>query len=620
MRVKCKILGCFSLFLVGIMLVSILPLPMVRAETIATAENVALEVASEVTDPIFTAASETETSVDVSTTTPDSLGTTEVSEQTESSLGTTVVTTGESSTTPTTEPTSIFDPADYSSFRTYRGVPINILRRKGRSQNLTTWQRLGDTYTASNGIKVSGARFGIDVSVHQGVIDWAQVKSSNLVEFAIIRAGFAEDKAKYDDSQFLNNVRGCKENGIPFGVYLYSYAADEKIAESEADHVLRLLRTAGLSPADLDYPVFYDVENEENGYPVGHDENDNKVPISNEMIERLFLAFCNKVEAAGYQAGVYSNTNWLTNFQNGPLYDRWPKWVAQYYDHLTYQGTYRLWQCDSNSQIPGIKGPVDVNFDFANKPSSSSAASTTATTTATTTDVPTINSKEPAAVGWHKDEQGWRYIRSDRTFPRAKWEHINDKWYHFDREGYMQKGWLHIGDNWYYLYSGGAMATGWVKSGKSWFFLNTDGAMATGWLKSYNKWYYLLQNGAMDTGWIKDGKDWYYATKSGAIVTNGWSQINGRWYFFHPSGRMKTGWLKSGENWYYLRSSGEMATGWVKSGTSWYYLDSQGLMQRGWLQLSDGWYYLSTSGAMCTGTQTIGEKNYTFSDSGVLLH
>ena len=81
---------------------------------------------------------------------------------------------------------------------------------------------------------------GIDVSYAQGRIDWAKLKGK--IGFAIIRCGFGGDFTNQDDSQWLNNVNGCIENGIPFGVYLYSYATTPEKARSEAEHVLRLIK------------------------------------------------------------------------------------------------------------------------------------------------------------------------------------------------------------------------------------------------------------------------------------------------------------------------------------------------------------------------------------------
>lgn len=81
---------------------------------------------------------------------------------------------------------------------------------------------------------------GIDVSYSQGIINWGKVKGN--VDFAIIRCGYGNDTPSQDDKQFLANVKGCEDNGIPWGTYLYSYATNLDEAESEVKHVLRLLK------------------------------------------------------------------------------------------------------------------------------------------------------------------------------------------------------------------------------------------------------------------------------------------------------------------------------------------------------------------------------------------
>ena len=89
----------------------------------------------------------------------------------------------------------------------------------------------------------SGYLKGIDVSEHNGNIDWAKVKASG-VNFAIIRCGYGSDYTYQDDKKWLQNVKGCKAAGIPFGVYLYSYAKNTTMAASEAQHVIRCLNNA----------------------------------------------------------------------------------------------------------------------------------------------------------------------------------------------------------------------------------------------------------------------------------------------------------------------------------------------------------------------------------------
>ena len=203
-------------------------------------------------------------------------------------------------------------------------------------------------YTGTNAYK------GIDVSYHNGNIDWAKVKASG-VDYAIIRCGYGMDQRDQDDEKWLENVQGCIENNIPFGVYLYSYATNTSRASSEADHVLRLLREAGLDPSDVSYPVYFDMED---------------VSTLNSDHAAIATTFCNKIEAAGYVAGVYSSTSWFNDRLTDPCFSNWTKWVAQWnasigltYDGLSdFSSGNGMWQFSDYGSVPGISGAVDLNY------------------------------------------------------------------------------------------------------------------------------------------------------------------------------------------------------------------------------------------------------------------
>ena len=91
---------------------------------------------------------------------------------------------------------------------------------------------------SSNGTPIPGAtKKGIDVSVHNGKIDWQKVKNDGI-DFAIIRCGYGQNMTSQDDAYWEYNVSECERLGIPYGVYLYSYANTLAKAKSEAQHVL----------------------------------------------------------------------------------------------------------------------------------------------------------------------------------------------------------------------------------------------------------------------------------------------------------------------------------------------------------------------------------------------
>ena len=446
-----------------------------------------------------------------------------------------------------------------------------------------TWWKSGGTYCGSNGTTVWGAKgFGVDVSTHQGPIDWSKVKSSG-VTFAIIRCGYGSDYAKQDDNQFLANVRGCQKYGIPFGVYLYSYAENTSMARSEASHVLRLLDAAGLSPVDLSYPVYYDLE-----------EGGSSPNISNNQLLSNTKAFCSAISAAGFTPGVYANTNWWTHYLTSSEYDKWPRWVAQYNWQCTYGKHYDVWQADSQSSISGITGVVDVNFDFTG---------------------PLVHGDQ-----WVYSNGSWWYRYKDGSYPKNGWAQIDGEWYYFDSSGWVQTGWVRSGGSWYYLSSSGAMTTGWQYVGGAWYYLEPgSGKMATGLKKVGGATYHLESSGAMTTGWALDGGKWYWSDSSGALET-GWLSAGGSWYWLDKSTfQMATGWQQVDGKWYYLTGSGAMATGWLRSGGTWYYLDGSGAMAEGWKYVGGAWYYLEpVSGKMATGLKKVGGATYHLASSGAM--
>ena len=182
---------------------------------------------------------------------------------------------------------------------------------------------------------------GIDVSEHQGKINWEKVKADGI-DFAIIRCGYGTNSTSQDDDWFLYNATECERLGIPYGVYLYSYATNVARAQSEAEHVLRLLDGRTLS-----YPVYFDMED---ASTIGCD------------LAGIAKKFCGIIEAAGYPVGVYANLNWWNNYLTDPCFSRWHRWVAQYNSSCQYTGTYAMWQYTSSGSVNGISGRVDMNY------------------------------------------------------------------------------------------------------------------------------------------------------------------------------------------------------------------------------------------------------------------
>ena len=192
---------------------------------------------------------------------------------------------------------------------------------------------------------------GIDVSEFQGKIDWEKVKNDGI-EFAILRCGYGMDFSNQDDVEYERNANECERLGIPYGVYLMSYANTVEEARSEAEHVLRLIEGRKISLG-----VWHDIE-----------DNDTSGAINKETLTNIINTFCNTIKNAGYKVGVYASLNWLENKIEKTIKDNYDIWVAQYYSKCEYEGKYIMWQHTSSGKVNGISTNVDMNILYEDLP------------------------------------------------------------------------------------------------------------------------------------------------------------------------------------------------------------------------------------------------------------
>lgn len=205
----------------------------------------------------------------------------------------------------------------------------------------------------------------IDVSKHNGVINWAKVATAGIAG-AILRVGYGSDIKSQDDSAFKRNADACKKHNIPFGVYLYSYAKSDAQIESEVKHILRLIKGY-----KLQLPVYIDLE--EPGTEKHAKANANK-----------FIELINKTE---YTAGVYASESWFKTYLKD-IKTAW-RWVAKYGSNNGKPGTkpavnkIDMWQYTSRGKIAGIAGFVDESILYNDliKTKSSSRTKTAGATT-----------------------------------------------------------------------------------------------------------------------------------------------------------------------------------------------------------------------------------------------
>lgn len=192
---------------------------------------------------------------------------------------------------------------------------------------------------------------GIDVSKHNGVIDWAKVKKSGDVDFAVIRAGYGK-LISQKDAMFEKNYAGCKKNGIPCGVYWYSYAHSVAEIQQEARVFLEAIKGK-----QFEFPVYLDFEEE------------SQFKLGKAMCCAMANAFLEILENAGYFAGLYCSTYYLNQYFDDSVKDRYSIWLAHVnVQKPTYAKPYDMWQYSWKGRIDGISGDVDCNYCYKDFP------------------------------------------------------------------------------------------------------------------------------------------------------------------------------------------------------------------------------------------------------------
>lgn len=194
---------------------------------------------------------------------------------------------------------------------------------------------------------------GIDVSHHQGTIDWKKVKAAG-VEFAMLRACYGWDNDKQIDGQLQANVKGCEAAGVPYGLYHYSYAMTAEDGAKEAAFFLRVIR--GMKPL---YPVAFDFE----------EAGQLKLPLPEQ--KAIIDAFISTVKAAGYYVILYMSASPMER-----LLQAYPDWFSKmdcWVAHVgaskpKFSGKYGIWQYSWEGKIEGINGPVDMNTAYQDYP------------------------------------------------------------------------------------------------------------------------------------------------------------------------------------------------------------------------------------------------------------
>ena len=196
---------------------------------------------------------------------------------------------------------------------------------------------------------------GIDVSSHQGEIDWRAVKASGI-DFAIIRVGYRGwgTGRIVTDTYFERNIQEAARNGVDIGLYFYSQAINTNEAREEARYAINVATKYNI---DIKFPIVIDSEKSSEGR--GRADN-----LSRETRTTVVKAFCDEVRNLGHTPMIYASKNWFYNNLNIQSLSQYEVWLAHYTTSTDYKYPYNIWQYTSSGSVAGINGNVDMNICY----------------------------------------------------------------------------------------------------------------------------------------------------------------------------------------------------------------------------------------------------------------
>lgn len=518
------------------------------------------------------------------------------------------------------------------------------------------------------------ARLVIDVSGWQPNINWQEVKDSG-VQGVIIRISYGWGNSI--DSSAIYNINACKRLGIPFGLYVYSYAANGYQGGLEATDVLAKLHQAGVQSTDLSYPIYYDLEYWTDG--------NRTPPTSSSTYDEIVDSWYSGMKSGGYSnLSVYSYTSYLSGPLNTTSIHARTGWVASYgpKSGFDYQNNFRGWQYWDQGTVSGISGNVDLSV-FGNKTymDDDPSGSDPSTIPATLFDLAegdyylvSSYSNEVADIAWASKSDAaiaeiWQYTGgSNQVF------HIYPLGNHryaiiakhsqkaldvfgghsrngasiiqFDQTNATNQQWqIYRTSSGKYIFKSMADSSKNrvldITSGKS-----SDGTKLELWGLNggINQQFRLVKVGDYlpgAAGWTTvDGISYWYADGVRATSQEFLDSASGNWYYFDSDGRKVSGWyaipdgryvyydpvtnaMVHGERridgyWYYFDGTGNITRNhdvWLGGETKWVRYDASGHMVYGENFHDGGWYYFDP----VTGAMSKGWKYLTY-DSGKLVY
>lgn len=416
---------------------------------------------------------------------------------------------------------------------------------------------------------------GIDVSKHNGAVNWAQVAASGI-KFTFIKVGSTNSGI---DPQFAANITGAQAAGLKTGVYIYSYATTPEQAVNEANLVLQWIE-----PYTINYPVVFDIEDK------------CQKNLSNQQLIDIINAFCTTIDAQGYYPMVYTNKNMFSQRMDNAGWDRW---VAQYADSLDTNNNVCFWQYSCTGRVNGIGGNVDLNYQYK--------------------DYSSLIIPEGFLVhnGNVRFYQNWRMQRG--------WVAYNDTRYYLDEAGNLVLGWFTDGTGTYYLSpADGSIARGQCQVDGADYYFTADGVKTSGWVAVNDQKYFYdpANNGIMKREWLSDEKgNFYFFDRQDGHMLTGAQIIDNAEFLFSPEGIRQHGFVAIENGMlYYDPATGAKVMGWFAADNQTYYAGPEGRIVTGVYEIDKQLYFFNETGALVrNGALEIEGVPYTTTPDGILV-
>ena len=434
----------------------------------------------------------------------------------------------------------------------------------------------------------------IDVSYHQGTIDWTKVKNAGI-DYVILRAGYRASASGTlnKDKMFETYIKDAQKAGLKVGAYIYSQAISVEEAEAEANFILNRIKNY-----TIDLPVVFDYE-----YYGAQEGRLYNAHLSKSEKTKCAEAFCKKVSAAGYQAMVYANASFCeSELDTAALHKKYQIWMARYNSYsykesrdkgVRYGGQIDFWQCSESAKVDGIDS-TSVDFNWWYKSKNAQAGSGVVYDSAMGAWVYQVNGKiDTDYTGVAYNSNGWWYVKNgkvDFTYTGLA-SNANGWWY--IRNGQV--------DFTYTGFAGNANGNWYVENGQITFRKN---GIEYGTVKGKTGWWHVKGSQVVhDTTVAENEKGWWYV-KNGKVdftYTGLASNENGWWYVKNGQVDFKYNGFAENENgWWYLEdgkvtfSKNGVEYGTVKGKTGWWHIkESQAdLTYTGFAENENGWWYL----------------------------